>query len=265
MKDKTPVRLTEFDRAELVASIAERAARRGAVDWNKWRNLPEVRVWQAVALSLGIEPSAVFPTGRAEEWAIAREGQDFRGRLEVVVANLAGQYEDDRGPFPDVGALPVLQAGTYGRPDAWISSSAFRSWAASIGWTMPPQFTPQSGGDPTTEVTPADHLAVIAAMLVTIKATRGISQGAVIVEIQESEHVKGLSKATLEKVFAAANSGSAKGVSEAACTRCIKALLSVLEVNNPDGPADRAAIIEAIVEQRPGLSSQKVSDVLAAP
>ena len=145
MKDRNADWKAGLDVKEFAASIAERAARRRAVNWDKWPHLPELRVWQLVALSLGMEPSAVSPTEQINEQVIALAGQEFRDRLEVVVANLAGPYEDDRGHLPDVGALTVRRPGTNRRADAWIASGEFRAWAGAIGWTMPPQFAPQTG------------------------------------------------------------------------------------------------------------------------
>ncbi|MFP4895153.1 hypothetical protein [Paraburkholderia sp. EG304] len=113
-------------------------------------------------------------------------------------------------------------------------------------------------------ITTGDCLAVIAAMLETIKETRDISQSKVIEEIIDADLVKGLRKVTLNKVFAAANRGDADESLSAACRRCVKVLLSVLELNDPTGPADRAAVIQAISGRRPNLSTTKILEVLAA-
>ncbi|MBC8745794.1 hypothetical protein OKW41_005539 [Paraburkholderia sp. UCT70] len=266
MKDLLPELLNGSTLKEVAASIAERKARLHAVNWGKWPHLPELPLWRLVAQSLGIEPSALSPTEHIDEHdAIALAGQPFRDRLEVAMANLAGPYEDDRGPLPDVGALMVVRPGSHKRENAWVSTSAFRAWAVAIGWTLPAGFAPQKNIEPGTHASTADRLAVIAAMLDTIRATRGISQSRVIVEIEEADLAKGLGKATLEKVFAAANRGEAEEKLSDACQRCVRALFSVLEFNDPAGPADRAKVIAAVTGRCPGLSSQRVSEVLAAP
>jgi len=65
--------------------------------WNNWRLMPDVEAWQAVALSLGIEPDQVRFNRNA--WTGAEfpfdEGDDFTGRLRVTLANLR-----DRTRFP---------------------------------------------------------------------------------------------------------------------------------------------------------------------
>jgi hypothetical protein len=65
--------------------------------WDDWRLMPDVEVWQAVALSLDIEPSQVRFNPQA--WMGAEfpfdEGDDFNRRLRITLANLR-----DRARFP---------------------------------------------------------------------------------------------------------------------------------------------------------------------
>lgn len=58
--------------------------------WSKWRLMPEVKAWEAVALSLNIEPEKVKSDSNA--WMGAQfpfdEGDEFNDRLSIVVANI---------------------------------------------------------------------------------------------------------------------------------------------------------------------------------
>lgn len=47
--------------------------------WRKWLNMPEVELWQAVALSCNIEPPAYYPEGL---------GGDFDERMDIALAHL---------------------------------------------------------------------------------------------------------------------------------------------------------------------------------
>jgi hypothetical protein len=49
-----------------------------AVNWDMWLNMPKVALWEAVALSLNIEPDKATATGQA-----------FNSRMSLTVAHLA--------------------------------------------------------------------------------------------------------------------------------------------------------------------------------
>jgi hypothetical protein len=58
--------------------------------WGKWNLIDDARVWQIVALSLDIDPDAV--TRSSNDWMaggsfVNHEGDDFRDRLDVIIAN----------------------------------------------------------------------------------------------------------------------------------------------------------------------------------
>ncbi len=57
--------------------------------WNKWRLMPEVKIWEAVSLSLNIEPEKIRTDHNA--WMGAAhpfdEGDEFNDRLSVLLAD----------------------------------------------------------------------------------------------------------------------------------------------------------------------------------
>lgn len=110
------------DAGDLVKSVHERTQRRAAVNWPIWLNLPTLRVWEAVALSLAIEPNEVSQQRHGERWLL--ESQNFKERLQLAAANLNHSLHVHKGLVVD-------------RADTTISLREFCTWAASIGWTMP--------------------------------------------------------------------------------------------------------------------------------
>jgi hypothetical protein len=112
-------------------------------DWSVWRNLPKVQVWQAVALSLGVDPSAIGSYGVTRVLAnkIGPDLHEFRKRLLVAEANLGLSFMD-----MDLGR-PV--AGPKAMRDIMLSQ--FASWVVTTGWQLPDAFPyPPGYGKPST-------------------------------------------------------------------------------------------------------------------
>lgn len=98
--------------------------------WSKWRLMPEVRVWEAVALSLGIEPEQVAANRNA--WMGAKypfdEDNEFTDRLDVTIANV-----HDRNRFPTPCAINMGNAYLNG-----VRLSEFARFAIELAqWDMP--------------------------------------------------------------------------------------------------------------------------------
>jgi hypothetical protein len=59
------------------------------VNWEKWRHIPEVRLWEAIALSLNIDPDKV--NHNRHSWMaddmLFDESSTFNDRLEVLKRN----------------------------------------------------------------------------------------------------------------------------------------------------------------------------------
>lgn len=97
--------------------------------WNKWLNVPELALWEAVALSCGAEPPGFFPEGLDDEFDL---------RMAVALAHL--------GP---AGALKHVV--TDPRPHLTRVRLADMSMLAEIcvpPWVLPPQFPPPSKAAP---------------------------------------------------------------------------------------------------------------------
>ena len=96
-KPKAESRVTGSGKPSQPHSLRKPRPEPRAPRWPKWRLMPEVKVWQAVALSLGIEPEQVRTESNA--WMGAKypfdEGDDFTDRLDVTIANM-----HDRARFP---------------------------------------------------------------------------------------------------------------------------------------------------------------------
>jgi len=103
--------------------------------WKKWRLMPEVDIWQAVALSLNIEPEKVQTSDHA--WMGARfpfnEGDEFDDRLNITLA-----YASNRAHFPTPCRLNMGGGYLCG-----IRLSEFAEWAVSVAeWkNLPPELT----------------------------------------------------------------------------------------------------------------------------
>ena len=74
--------------------------------WQKWKLIPEVKLWEAVSLSLNIEPEKVKTNGNA--WMGSHhpftEGETFNDRLEVLK-----QHKSNSIHFPTSCSLEVAQ------------------------------------------------------------------------------------------------------------------------------------------------------------
>ena len=98
-------------------------------NWRKWRHVPNVRLWEAVALSLDIEPDLVqWSAGWADGAPIYKESLSFNDRLFVAKRNLS----TTRMLEPTMIAL--------GKPEQCeVSLAKFSAWACSIDWEIPQQ------------------------------------------------------------------------------------------------------------------------------
>jgi hypothetical protein len=100
-------------------------------NWEKWRHVPNTKIWEAVALSLNIDPWEVRPaSGRIPGGPlIFDEGQEFNDRIFVVDRNLA----TGAGPTPQIAAVDDP-------PSCVVSLCEFATWAHSLGWDVPLEF-----------------------------------------------------------------------------------------------------------------------------
>jgi hypothetical protein len=104
-----------------------------AADWNKWAYVLTSEIWQAVALSLDIEPHALpgldFRPIIGGPFDSCPE--EFRRRLDIARNHVEG------------GVLKcTAHAGS--RPHDTVSLSVFAAWAQSLGWSLPDSFPRKS-------------------------------------------------------------------------------------------------------------------------
>ncbi len=97
--------------------------------WAKWKLLPEVKVWEAVALSLNIEPKQIkrerlFLMGATHPF---KEGSEFGDRLDVTCENLLNTQH-----FPTSGTLNM-----EGKYRCGVSLREFASFAGVVAWEVP--------------------------------------------------------------------------------------------------------------------------------
>jgi hypothetical protein len=123
-------------------------------DWSVWRSLSKVKVWQAVALSLDVEPTTIRHDSlesakRLDTWArlggfqapiyipvtegalllsygIARE---FNQRVAAAMCELDA-----------LGSHPIENSAGVPNADCDVSLPAFAAWVVRVGWSVPPEF-----------------------------------------------------------------------------------------------------------------------------
>lgn len=129
-----------------------------APDWSEWRLTPWVRVWQAAALSLDIDPHAMKQSPHSwmvgpghgpifldESFPSNEIKEKFDKRLRVLSANFTN---------PEFFSLGLISGNAAGFCD--VKLSEFAAWATSrsVGWEMPKELAAlaQKAPHPTTEV-----------------------------------------------------------------------------------------------------------------
>jgi len=97
-------------------------------NWDVWANVPGVKAWEAVALSLDIEPKNLKLLDHGwmgVEHFPHNEGKEFEDRLEVLRRNIS---------------FFNLRSVVMGDPDQCeIFIEDFARWALSLSWLVPPQ------------------------------------------------------------------------------------------------------------------------------
>jgi hypothetical protein len=120
-------------------------------NWGKWAHIPNVELWQAVALSLDIDPTdggllrmlQHDPRSHSIVSTPSAVRVKFQDRLQVSIANLSFE----RGPLVPVRAY----AGVLASPHAPIELAAFAAWAAGLPelfGSLPEQFPRGATVDP---------------------------------------------------------------------------------------------------------------------
>ncbi len=115
-------------------------------NWKVWANVPTVKILEAVALSLDIEPREIKyysdaspgrrkikerpPVGWIDDGGPElEEGQEFLDRLEIAKRTIS-RFKPLK---PTLSPGPIY--------DYWeVSVPAFGQWAKSIGWELPEEF-----------------------------------------------------------------------------------------------------------------------------
>lgn len=146
--------LNEQVRAQRQA--AEHAARR-VPDWELWGEMRRLRLWQAVALTLDINPGPPDMTPAAAEkmrrpGELQRLGRDFERRLAIAQSN-----------FSSTGPLVPLEMhqGVLQDPCAMVSMDNFLTFVRGLRnpWSLPPAMS----GEPRPDLMPEPSTSPTAA------------------------------------------------------------------------------------------------------
>ena len=112
-------------------------------DWSEWSLAPKVEVWQAVALSMDLEPhdlhmdvhTPLLGFGsffKPNSFPSSAKEREFEKRLRILEANL-----EDSAKFPNVVINRELRLSIVALPE-------FSAWAVSVGWEIPEELAKKS-------------------------------------------------------------------------------------------------------------------------
>jgi hypothetical protein len=98
-----------------------------APNWALWKHIPAVKIFEAVALSLNIEPSRIrhSPNSWMADKRLFDESDEFKDRLFVVERNLE-----------KLGVVNFANV-QYFNEDPVVGLPRFAVWAVSLGWSLP--------------------------------------------------------------------------------------------------------------------------------
>ncbi|WP_426148812.1 hypothetical protein [Polaromonas sp. DSR2-3-2] len=98
-------------------------------DWELWAHMPKATLKEVVAVSLGIDPSAIKPRS-----GYAEPGKKFDDLLKLACA-----FVSEAGPLRPIKELGHLIV--WGKPEeATVSLPEFAQWALSMGYELPEKF-----------------------------------------------------------------------------------------------------------------------------
>lgn len=139
-----PIRPLTGSRAFAVCETELRIDRIPA--WHIWKNVPQLRVFEAVALSLNIDPKKVRrnPRGWMAGKHLFEEDQEFNDRLFVAEQSVGNIRVLNRIGAHYEGQEPIIQLDSFIR------------WALGIGWVLPAELV-DSTAAPEGELPPAPH------------------------------------------------------------------------------------------------------------
>ena len=108
------------------------------VNWNFWLNMPTVKIWQACALSLDIDPDKMTGSMECDGWQFypssfrtIKEKDDFDKRCRLLT-KIAFNNENIRS----TEGIRVLSIN-HRDIDSEIYLGGFPEWALSIKWDIP--------------------------------------------------------------------------------------------------------------------------------
>lgn len=113
-----------------------------AADWNVWSHVPNPRLWEAVVLSLNIDPRQVRHT--KDQWMASPgadrmfdESPELSDRMLVARSNVSSE-----GPLHPISI-------SMGQPlECKVSLSEFGAWAETLDWQLPNAFPRSRGKQP---------------------------------------------------------------------------------------------------------------------
>src|SRR5262245_16552383 len=96
-------------------------------NWQKWRHIPNAKIWEAVALSMNIDPDLVrHNRSWAENEYSFDESGEFRDRVVVAKRNIGVK-----------GGLSLSLISLASGMQSEVNLAAFAAWAMSINWEIP--------------------------------------------------------------------------------------------------------------------------------
>jgi hypothetical protein len=111
----------------------------GSIDWHYWRNMQEVKIWQACILSLNIDPdsmefdrdgwmdaTAEAPHIRRESFYSPQDCEQYRKRVNLLRSNISKPEHFSPGAI------------NMGNPNlSGVRLAEFAAWAVHIGLSIP--------------------------------------------------------------------------------------------------------------------------------
>jgi hypothetical protein len=130
-KSRCPPPITPLRGGQAAATVSKPEDDDRLPNWRIWKHIPEVKTYEAVALSLNIDPDKIrhSPHSWMADERLFDEGEEFQERLFVVERNL------------EMAGVINLTDVQYRDEDPIIRLRKFAAWAVTIGWELPKELS----------------------------------------------------------------------------------------------------------------------------